>query len=328
MTEHNWSAIIEAVRSQNARGVAVRNGKKYTSVAVRNEVVRRHLGDGIGTETEIVQWATAKGEPIVVKATIRRTSDGAILATGYAEEIRGQGNVNTTSALENAETSAIGRALANLGFNGGEFASVDELDAVERKRAAQAETKAEKPETPHDPETGEVITPAANHGSAIRSAWEDGIRDGLPENASEREFFEACVAQLTSEWRAYKRLNGLEGGWSKYETLLTRMQHEATDLWEDLMGIWQGAKDALEEAAAVPKPKPAPVLSQAAGEAIIAGIHARTTLADLDGFEKGLRDGPNPGALAHPKIKAALQFKRSVLIGEADPVVLGEVRVV
>lgn len=37
-------------------------------------------------------------------------------ATGYAEELVGSTNVNKTSALENCETSAIGRALANLGY--------------------------------------------------------------------------------------------------------------------------------------------------------------------------------------------------------------------
>lgn len=37
-------------------------------------------------------------------------------ATGLAHEVVGQGNVNKTSALENCETSAIGRALANLGY--------------------------------------------------------------------------------------------------------------------------------------------------------------------------------------------------------------------
>jgi hypothetical protein len=37
-------------------------------------------------------------------------------ATGYAQEIPGSTPVNRTSALENCETSAIGRALANLGY--------------------------------------------------------------------------------------------------------------------------------------------------------------------------------------------------------------------
>ena len=38
-------------------------------------------------------------------------------ATGYAEEVIGSSMVNKTAALENAETSSIGRALANLGFS-------------------------------------------------------------------------------------------------------------------------------------------------------------------------------------------------------------------
>ena len=60
----------------------------------------------------------------VVKASVWRWSsglgaDGAQIpptATGYAEELVGSTNVNKTSALENCETSAIGRALANLGY--------------------------------------------------------------------------------------------------------------------------------------------------------------------------------------------------------------------
>ena len=47
--------------------------------------------------------------------------DGDIIATGWAEEIRGQGNVNRTSHLENCETGAVGRALANAGLSGSDF---------------------------------------------------------------------------------------------------------------------------------------------------------------------------------------------------------------
>ena len=48
-------------------------------------------------------------------------------ATGYAEEIVGAGFVNKTSALENCETSAIGRCLASAGWGGAEFASANEV---------------------------------------------------------------------------------------------------------------------------------------------------------------------------------------------------------
>ena len=44
--------------------------------------------------------------------------DDVCIATGYAEEVRGAGNVNRTSHVENCETSAVGRALANAGMAG------------------------------------------------------------------------------------------------------------------------------------------------------------------------------------------------------------------
>ncbi len=44
-----------------------------------------------------------------------------IIATGWAEEIRGQGNVNRTSHVENCETGAVGRALANAGMSGSDI---------------------------------------------------------------------------------------------------------------------------------------------------------------------------------------------------------------
>ena len=73
-----------------------------------------------------------------------------------AEEIRGQGLVNTTSALENAETSAIGRALSSLGLAGGEYASANEMDAVVRKTDAikeKPQTEVKKQEIDSAPQT-------------------------------------------------------------------------------------------------------------------------------------------------------------------------------
>lgn len=51
-----------------------------------------------------------------------------IYGSGLAEEYRNDGNVNATSAVENAESSAIGRALASLGLHGGEYPTADEMN--------------------------------------------------------------------------------------------------------------------------------------------------------------------------------------------------------
>ncbi len=58
-----------------------------------------------------------------------------IVATGWAEEVRGQGNVNRTSHVENCETGAVGRALANAGYAGSDVSkrpSREEMGKVQR----------------------------------------------------------------------------------------------------------------------------------------------------------------------------------------------------
>lgn len=62
-----------------------------------------------------------------------------LIATGYAEEVRGAGNVNRTSHVENCETSAVGRALANAGMAGTDMSkrpSREEMEKVQRQGVA------------------------------------------------------------------------------------------------------------------------------------------------------------------------------------------------
>lgn len=59
-------------------------------------------------------------------------ANGLPKATGYAFEVDGTGGANNTSALENAETSAIGRALANMNLSGNKRASREEMAKVAR----------------------------------------------------------------------------------------------------------------------------------------------------------------------------------------------------
>jgi hypothetical protein len=64
---------------------------------------------------------------------VRFVEHAFLKATGWAFEIDGQGMANKTSALENAETSAIGRALANAGYSGNKRASREEMAKVARQ---------------------------------------------------------------------------------------------------------------------------------------------------------------------------------------------------
>jgi len=82
--------------------------------------------------TEIV---VDDGERIVIKASLFPTyEDHHPSTTGFAEEIRGSSMVNKTSALENCETSAIGRALANYQYQGSKKrASLEEMVKVYRQ---------------------------------------------------------------------------------------------------------------------------------------------------------------------------------------------------
>jgi hypothetical protein len=85
----------------------------YETVESRLEKFWKEFPDGrISTELEVCE-----AHRYVVKAYLFRTYlDQVAYSTGFAEEKDSDRGVNATSALENCETSAIGRALANAGF--------------------------------------------------------------------------------------------------------------------------------------------------------------------------------------------------------------------
>lgn len=97
------------------------HGKQYRTVALRIKEFRSSHPD-YSIDSEVLSAA----DLVQVKTTISDET-GRVIATGLAEEERGSTNINKTSALENAETSAVGRALAFFGLGGTEIASADEV---------------------------------------------------------------------------------------------------------------------------------------------------------------------------------------------------------
>ncbi len=111
------------------------HGKEYATVAHRVAVLRRNLGAKFSITTEVVSIDENK---VVVKAT--GSIDGHVIATGHAEEDRKASRINTTSALENAETSAVGRMASFLGVTNDNIASAEEVGAAIEQQDKKLQT--------------------------------------------------------------------------------------------------------------------------------------------------------------------------------------------
>jgi hypothetical protein len=111
----------------------------YEPVAARLDRWLKDKLDGYKTSTNdyprvLTRMISEPGADIcVIRAELWLGEN--MIATGYAEEVRGAGNVNRTSHVENCETSAIGRALANCGMAGSDMSkrpSREEMAKVQR----------------------------------------------------------------------------------------------------------------------------------------------------------------------------------------------------
>jgi hypothetical protein len=132
--------------------------------------------------TDLVDWSGEIGQTRwVVKASVWRDRvlvDGepGLMAvcpdgTGYAFEVDGAGMAQKTAALETAETSAIGRALANIGYSGDKRASREEMSkaAPQEDSAALDMLASEWVDALNDADTL----------PALQSAWEAAGRAGV-----------------------------------------------------------------------------------------------------------------------------------------------------
>jgi len=122
----------------NTTGIVNIHGKEYATVAYRLTCFRQLHPDG-----QIVTTLEKDDDGVIVmKSEIwLDRSDGFPIATGWAEEVRGSSNINKTSALENCETSAVGRALGFAGFGSAEqIASADEVEVAIARQAKECAT--------------------------------------------------------------------------------------------------------------------------------------------------------------------------------------------
>ena len=208
--------LIEAMNEINdanqTKGINF-SGKKYTVVSNRVEIFRKAFGTELGIKTEII---LNDGKFVIVRATIE-DKDGHVVGSGFAEEVRGSSNVNTTSAVENCETSAIGRALASLGLHGGTYASLNEIDGVERKKEAL-----------------EKLTPEEEKAKKERKnkAWETKVLEKFGEIINDKE---------VEERKRMTNLKEFKISLTNFDTMPKEIQDTVDNKYNNGLA-WLGAK--------------------------------------------------------------------------------------
>ena len=162
----------------------------------------------------------------IVEASIYRTeADARPWTTGLAEEtVQGRG-VNATSALENCETSAIGRALANAGYaTKGKRASREEMskvatkaaviDQVQAVKAKMADTSKEyiPVEKASDPWTVSSAAPVITMEQAVETV--KAVLGGTPTDEScihGARVWQTGTKKTGGQWGHWKCMNQIQG---------------------------------------------------------------------------------------------------------------------
>jgi hypothetical protein len=127
------------------------------------------------------------------------------IATGYAEEVRGAGNVNRTSHVENCETSAVGRALANAGMAGS-----DVNKRPSREEMSKAKGKGYLPSSP-----AKTVHLPPSHPESIASANGVSVKGNQFGPLPDWLAIEAVQAGVTLVWDNRDKVAGTKRPWFK-----------------------------------------------------------------------------------------------------------------
>ena len=103
----------------NQRVLFFRNEKKYEGWAIESECIN------------------LTSESVTIRCTIK-DNEGRIISQGLAQEDKTSSKINSTSYVENCETSAVGRALAFMGIGiESSIASSNEVSMAIAKQEAE-----------------------------------------------------------------------------------------------------------------------------------------------------------------------------------------------
>lgn len=133
----------------------------------------------------VTELVSRTGREITFRALVfRGPADVEPAATGWASEREGDGEINQVACLENTETSAVGRALANLGFTASSRRpSREEMEKAARQRArlATRPTPVEPLAPRHVPLDADPLQRRANAAYDVLGLIERAEAIGFPE---------------------------------------------------------------------------------------------------------------------------------------------------
>jgi len=229
-------AAMQEIGELNKSGVVTRGNKKYTTVAVRVEIFRKYFPDfSINTKVKVDD-----GKRVIVVAEVYAPGSDRPVSTGIAEEIRGSSNVNKTSAVENGETSAIGRALANLGLHGGEFASDFEIEVAALKGAKMDMNEAiEQAREEQEQEAMEDLQQASDSfPEEVEAEKTPGKND---------EIFQKFVDRMVADFKFSKSIGQMNAIFAKEQANYKRLKAEAPAMAQIIADKYEEMENKLRK---------------------------------------------------------------------------------
>lgn len=183
----------------------------YTPVAERIRLFYERFPAG-RIVTELVSSEPRDGANLVTFRAMayRAATDTLPAATGWAAERDDDGEINAVACVENAETSAIGRALANLGFATSTRPSREEMGKANRARSRLRE----KPAVPYArPIVGNVAPRHELRGLASRETIAEvlSLADELERAGLEPERIQKLRQRITRSRPTLASLERVEG---------------------------------------------------------------------------------------------------------------------
>ena len=179
----------------------------YETVESRLEKWNGEYPDG-RIETELIEASNTRF--IVMAKLFKTEADAKPCSTGLAFEVITEKGVNSTSALENCETSAIGRALANAGFAAkGKRASREEMAKVNNNQPNEYEKKLQ------ERRYGAPGTKSAAVEDALRASFAVENKQDDPQTWSVAEAVDAIGKSTPKEPPACEHGHILKQGISK-----------------------------------------------------------------------------------------------------------------